>query len=132
MLLTSTSEDIHTSALIELLENQELFIFIRQLTQLVNKLNFSKLQNEQWTYYYELGIREGILNGQVSKKMANANSMCHTYGRSKMFIKQRQQKYQHQFKQIQNDINEYIKQAHDLIDVTKIMNMINNLIYKDQ
>ncbi len=101
MLLTSTSkDDIDTNALIELLNKEEIFIFIRQLTQLINKLNYFKLQNEQWTYYYNLGMREGIWNGRISKKMANGNSMYHTYGRSKMLIEQ--------LEQIQNEINEYM------------------------
>ncbi|CAF1504500.1 unnamed protein product [Rotaria sp. Silwood1] len=83
-------------------------------------------------FYYDLGMRGGIWNGRVSKKMANANSMCHTYGQSKMLIQQRQQKYKQQFEQIQNDINEHKKQPPALIDMTKIMNIINNLIHKDQ
>jgi hypothetical protein len=134
MLLTSKSEDIITNAFIDLLNNEKIFIFIRQLTQLINTLNYSKLQYEQWTYYYNLGIREGIWNGRVLKKMANVNSMCHTYGRSKMLIEQRQQKYKQQFEQIQNDINEYMKRAAAsiLIDIAKIMNIIDILIDKDQ
>ncbi|CAF1111280.1 unnamed protein product [Rotaria sordida] len=132
MLLASTSDDINKDALNELLNNEDIFLYIRQLTQLVNKLNYSKLQNEQWSYYYHLGNTEGIWNGRVSKNMADANSMCQTYGRSKMLIQQRQQKYKQQFEQNQNDINEHMKQAPALIDMTQIMNITNNLIYKDQ
>ncbi|CAF1146197.1 unnamed protein product [Rotaria sp. Silwood1] len=47
MLLTSTSDRTHTDTLIELLNQEEIFLFIRQLTQLVNKLNYSQLQHEQ-------------------------------------------------------------------------------------
>ncbi|CAF2816963.1 unnamed protein product [Rotaria sp. Silwood2] len=81
MLLTSTSNNINTDALIELLNQKEILLFIRQLTQLVNKLNYSQLQNEQWSYYYNLGMTEGIWNGRVSKKMADANSMYYTYAK---------------------------------------------------
>ncbi|CAF4113102.1 unnamed protein product [Rotaria sordida] len=132
MLLASTSDDINKDALNELLNNEDIFLYIRQLTQLVNKLNYSKLQNEQWSYYYHLDNTEGIWNGRVSKNMADANSMCQTYGRSKMLIQQRQQKYKQQFEQNQNDINEHMKQARALIDMTQIMNITNNLIHKDQ
>ncbi|CAF2875228.1 unnamed protein product [Rotaria sp. Silwood2] len=79
ILLISTSNNINTDALIELLNQKEIFLFIRQLTQLANKLNYSKLQNEQWSYYYNLGMREDIWNGRVSKKMADANSIRYTY-----------------------------------------------------
>ncbi|CAF3564401.1 unnamed protein product [Rotaria socialis] len=105
---------------------------LSQLTQLLNKLNYSKLQNEQWTYYYNLGMTEGIWSGRVSKKIANDNSMCYTYGRSKTLIEQRKQKYKQQFEQIQKDINEYMKQPLVLIDMGNVMNIINNFIHKDQ
>ncbi|CAF4779930.1 unnamed protein product [Rotaria sp. Silwood2] len=39
MLLTSTSNNINTDTLNELLNQKEILVFIRQLTQLVNKLN---------------------------------------------------------------------------------------------
>ncbi|CAF3414908.1 unnamed protein product, partial [Rotaria sp. Silwood2] len=107
-------------------------VFIRQLTQLVNKLNYSQLQNEQWSYYYNLGMTEGIWNGRVSKKMADANAMCYTYGRSKILIKQRLDKYKLQCEQVQHAINEHMKQAPIIIDMTNLMNMINSLIHKDQ
>lgn len=132
MLLTSSSMHIDTNALKQLLDNEETCLFIRQLTQLVNKLSYSNLQNEQWTYYYNLGISEGIWTGRVSKKMATANSMCHTYGRSKKITEQRQRKYKQQSQQLQSDINEYMQQASALHDMSATMHTINNLIHKDQ
>lgn len=130
ILLTSTDTD--TNTLKQLLDNEAMCTYMRQLTQLVSKLNYSKLQNEQWTYYYNLGITEGIWTGRVSKKMADANSMCHTYGRSKTLIHQQQLKYKQQVEHIQSDVDEYIKQAPVLIDMTKTMDIIVNLINKDQ
>jgi hypothetical protein len=59
--------------------------------------------------------------------------MCYTYGRSKKLIEQRQQNYKQHVEQIQSAINEYMKQAPvALIDMTQIINSINNLIDKDQ
>ncbi|CAF1338913.1 unnamed protein product [Rotaria sordida] len=58
MLLTSTLNTINQSALIELLNQKEILLFIRQLTPLVNKLNYSQLQYEQWSDYYNLGVTE--------------------------------------------------------------------------
>ena len=130
ILLTSTDTD--TNALKQLLDNDGICTYIRQLAQLVNKLNYSKLQNEQWTYYYNLGINEGIWTGRVSKKMADANSMCHTYGRSKTLIHQQQLKYKRQVEQMQSDFDEYTKQATFHIDMNKTMDIIVNLINKDQ
>ncbi|CAF2845112.1 unnamed protein product [Rotaria sp. Silwood2] len=57
-LLTSTSTIINQDNLIEVLNKKDIPIFIRQLTQLLNKLNYSQLQHEQWSYYYNLGMTE--------------------------------------------------------------------------
>ncbi|CAF1290953.1 unnamed protein product [Rotaria sp. Silwood1] len=132
MLLTSTSNNMNTEALSELLNQKEILVFIRQLTHLVNKLNYTQLQHEQWSYYYNLGMTEGIWTGRVSKKMAEANSMCYSYGRSKVLIKQRLAKYKQQCPQIQETINQHMKQIPPNIDMTLVTNMINSLIQKDQ
>ncbi|CAF1283768.1 unnamed protein product [Rotaria sordida] len=50
MLLTSMSSTINQDALIELLNQREILLFIRELTQLVNKFNYSQFQHEQWSY----------------------------------------------------------------------------------
>ncbi|CAF0738975.1 unnamed protein product [Rotaria sordida] len=75
ILLTFASEDINKDTLTELLNKKDIFLFIHQLTQLVNILNYSKLQNEQWSYYYHLDMTEGIRNGCVSKKMTIENTI---------------------------------------------------------
>src|SRR5438552_811160 len=94
---------------------------------------YFQLQKDQWTYYYNLGTTQGIWHGRVSKKMATLNSLCYTYGRSKTLIQQRKQKYEKQFQHIQNEINEFMKQVPlQLNDINNIINIINNLISKDQ
>ena len=110
MLLTAIPEiDINTNVFMNFLDNEEMFIFIRQLIQLINKLNYYKLQYEQWSYYYNLGTKEKIWTGRGSKKIANINSMCNRYGRSKVLIQQHHQKYKQQFDQMQKELNEYLK-----------------------
>ncbi|CAF1191832.1 unnamed protein product, partial [Didymodactylos carnosus] len=69
-----------------LFNNEEILIFTRQLTQLLNKLNYSKLLHEQWIYYYNLGMTEDIWTGQVSPKMAVVHAMYYTYGRRKTLM----------------------------------------------
>ncbi len=135
ILLKSTSSFTGTNELVELLSNnQDVFLFIRQLTQLLNQLSYFQLQKDQWTYYDDLGMTQGIWHGRVSKKMATVNSMCYTYGRSKVLIKQRKQKYEKQFQQIQNELDEFVKKAPPQlhVDNSTIINIINSLIYKDQ
>ncbi|CAF1417625.1 unnamed protein product [Rotaria sp. Silwood1] len=60
--------------------------------------------------------------------MAEGSSMCYTYGRSKVLIKQRLQKYKLQCEKVQDAIHEHMKQIPPNIDMTIITNMINNLI----
>ncbi|CAF1180726.1 unnamed protein product [Rotaria sordida] len=60
MLFTISTTDTERQFLVELFNNEELLTYTRQLTQFINKLIYSKLQYEQWTYYYHLGIGEGI------------------------------------------------------------------------
>ncbi|CAF4431921.1 unnamed protein product, partial [Rotaria sp. Silwood2] len=74
MLLTSMPNNIDNDALVELLNQKDILLSIRQLTQLINKLHYSQLQHEQWTYYHNLGITKGIWTGRVPKKMAEANA----------------------------------------------------------
>ncbi|CAF3743000.1 unnamed protein product [Rotaria sp. Silwood1] len=131
-LLTSTSTIINQDNLIEVLNQKDIFIFIRQLTQLLNRLYYSKLQHEQWSYYYNLGMTEGIWNGRVSKKMADANSMCYTYGRSKHLIKQRLDKHKLQYEKAQQTLDEHMKNTPSNIGMDNIINMIHNSIEKDQ
>lgn len=132
MLLKLVSNDADRNILNELLNKEDLFLFIRQLTQLVNKLNYFQLQYQQWSYYYQVGTSEGIWTGRVSKKMALDNSMCLSYGRSRTLIEQRVRKYKQQLKQVQHDINEYVKNTSVFIDISKIIDLINCLIHKDQ
>ncbi|CAF4098144.1 unnamed protein product, partial [Rotaria sordida] len=132
LFLQSTTNNMSTDALIELLNQTEILLFIRELTQLINKFNYSQLQLEQWTFYNNLGMTEGIWTNRVSKKMAEANSMCYTYGRSKNLIKQRLAKYKLQCEKNQETINQCMKQAPLIIDMQTITTMINNLINKDQ
>jgi len=130
MLLTITN--IHTDTWVESLNNEEILTLTRQFASVINKLNYLKLQNEQWTYYYHLGMTEGIWNGRVPKTMATANSMCHTYGRSKCLIEQRRQKYKQQLEQIECQLNEYIKNTPTVSDANRIMTIVHDLIHQDQ
>jgi len=135
ILLKSASNVTGTNELVELLSNnQDIFLYIRQLTQLMNQSYYFQLQKDQWTYYNDLGMTQGIWHGRVSKKMAAVNSMCYTYGRSKVLIKQRKQKYEQHFQHIQNELNEFMKKAPPQlhVDNNTIINIIDNLIYKDQ
>jgi hypothetical protein len=134
-LLNLTSNGIDTQQLVQIIsDNEDIFLFIRQLTQLINQFNYLQLQIQQWNYYYELGMTQGIWHGRVSKKMANIHSMCHAYGRTKTLIQQRLQKYKEQLEYIRNEIDEYIKKISTDYnnDMYKITYVINNLIYKDQ
>jgi hypothetical protein len=109
MLVTKT-DTMNINSFVESLNNEETWTYTRQLTQLINQLNYLKLQDEQWAYYYQLGMNEGIWTGRVSKRMARDNSMCHSYGRSKQIVEQRRRKFQQQLQHITGDIDKHMKQ----------------------
>jgi hypothetical protein len=116
----------------ELMDTDEKVTYIRQLFDLINKLNYIKLQDEQWTYYYDLGITEGIWTGRVSKKMALVNSMCYTYGRRKTLIQQRQKYFKQQLNETTCKLQEHTLQAPSTIDTIKLITIVTDLVNKDQ
>ena len=130
----STTESRSGSSLETLLDCGEKVTFIRQLVQLMNKFNYFKLQEEQWTYYSNLGRNEGIWYGRVSKTIATCNSMCYTYGRRKNLIEQRRKYFQQQIIQINDKLNEHLKQtSHLAIDNTdEFMLIVENFISREQ
>ena len=132
MLLSIILSDMDKDSWNKVLDTEESLIFIRQLTQLINNLNYYKLQDEQWTYYYNLGINESIWSGRVSKNMAMVNSMPYTYGRSKILIEQRHQKYKKNLQKIQMEIDEQMKQIPSFIDPNQLFVIITGLVHEDQ
>ena len=97
-----------------------------------NKLNYFKLQDEQWSYYYHLGITEGIWNGRVSKKMALINSMCYTYGRQKTLIDQRRKYFKQQLQDITTKLHEHLQQVPSMMDPNQLMMIAHDIVDKDQ
>ncbi|CAF1588554.1 unnamed protein product, partial [Adineta steineri] len=133
MLLTTITTDDNQNLVNKLFDTDEMLTYIRQLTQLINKLNYFKLQDEQWSYYYNLGVNEGIWNGRVSKSMALINSMCYSYGRSKILIAQRQKNFTKKLQMLQINIDEHIKQISlSTADMNNLMTIINDFLYRDQ
>jgi hypothetical protein len=133
MLLTLAVEHFGVNFLDEFLDSDEKFTFTRQLIQLTNKLNYTKLQDEQWTYYYNFGIAEGTWTRRVSKKMALDNSMCYTYGRRKQLIAKRRKYFQKKFRAITDKIQKHLKRTScSSIDTNRLIGILNDLVDKDQ
>jgi hypothetical protein len=132
MLSAAIVTDTSLNSFVELLDTDEKLTFIRKLTHLINQINYLKLQDKQWYYYYTLGMTEGIWTGRVSKKTAMVNSMYYTYGRSKVIIEQRRKIYQKEHEQMEKEINEYIKQSPVLTDLDKIKGIVTDLVHKNQ
>ena len=129
----TTADNTHIHSLIEALNNEETWTFIRQLTELIHQWNYLKLQDEQWAYYYQLGVRDGIWTGRVSKRMAREHSMCYTYGRSKHIVEQRYKKFQQQLQQVQSDIDKHITQTPiPLLDLTMTRKIVTDLVHATQ
>jgi hypothetical protein len=127
------SSDMGDDVFNRLLEIEEFLPFTHQLTQLVDKFAFLQLQEQQWTYFYQLGTNEGIWNGHVPRRMALVNSMCSTYGRSKLLIEQRRRKYERRLQQIRMDIDEYLKRVPSSItNPDQLVTIMHDLVHKEQ
>ena len=131
-MLIATADNTNINSFVESLDNEETWTFTRQLTQLINQLNYLKLQDEQWAYYYQLGMNEGIWTGRVSKRMARDHSMCHSYGRSKHIVEQRRRKFQQQLQHYRDDIDKHMKQQPiPEWNTAMVINMIAGLVDKN-
>ena len=134
ILLKAMNIQANTSFFELLNNNEQILTFLRRCTQLINQLNYTKLQLEQWNYYYQLGTNENIWTGRISKKKAQVNSMPYTYGRSKTLIEQRQKKYQQQFDALQQEITQYLAQKPQDInmEIDELLQIVDNFIEQEQ
>nr|ACD54684.1 unknown [Adineta vaga] len=132
LLLTAIISDTEGHFFSKLLDIDEIFALVRPLTQLVNTPNYLQVQNDQWNYFYELGITEHIWSGRVSKNMALVNSMSYTYGRSRVLVEQRRNRYKKNLEKIQTDVVEHMKQIPAFIDSNQLMTIIKNIVHQDQ
>jgi hypothetical protein len=64
--------------------------------------------------------------------MAEVNSMCHTYGRQKSLIEQRQKYFKQQLDKINGQLQMHVQQAPSTIDTNKLITIITDLVNKDQ
>ena len=50
------------------LDTNEKVEFTRQYAYLIHRLFYVQLQQEQWDYYYHIGVTENMWNGRFPKK----------------------------------------------------------------
>ncbi|CAF4115356.1 unnamed protein product [Adineta steineri] len=102
------STAFHNTDKLNLLINQEeQILFIRQYTNLIDRLYCLQLQQSQWNYYHHIGITQNIWTGRMAKHLAEKNSICHAYGRSKTFIAQRQKQIEKHLQQAQYAVQQF-------------------------
>ncbi|CAF1349805.1 unnamed protein product [Adineta steineri] len=102
------STAFHNTDKLNLLINQEeQILFIRQYTNLIDRLYCLQLQQSQWNYYHHIGITQNIWTARMAKHVAEKNSICHAYGRSKTFIAQRQKQIEKHLQQAQYAVQQF-------------------------
>ncbi|CAF1479408.1 unnamed protein product [Adineta steineri] len=122
------------------LNEKEKLEFIREYTNLIDRLCYVKLQEQQWNYYYHIGMTQNIWSGHISKPLSKKNSICNTYGRSKLFIEQYRKKFPKQLSQAQYRIELFEKEilfkSAQHIDCSSEIKMlsfiINTFVYEKQ
>ena len=134
-LLRSSSLDdaIQRSRLHDFFSLKEKIGFTRQLFHLINKLNYTNLQHQQWTHYYNLGLNTDIWCGRVSKSMARANSMTSQYGQRKSFIEHRRKHFEEQQKKLTDKLERHKEESSNLpVVMDHVMAIVDDFIQKDQ
>ncbi|CAF4001072.1 unnamed protein product [Adineta steineri] len=100
----------HTNKLNQLMNPEEQILFIREYTNLIDRLYCLQLQQSQWNYYHHIGLTQNIWTGRMEKHLAEKNSICHAYGRSKTFIEQRQKQIEKHLQQAQDAVQQFEQQ----------------------
>ena len=59
--------DTTVSLFDQILDNSEKLAVVRNLNHLINKTNYLKLQEEQWTYFFDFDTKEDIYTGRIEK-----------------------------------------------------------------
>ncbi|CAF4817519.1 unnamed protein product, partial [Rotaria sp. Silwood2] len=114
--------------------------YIRQYAYLIHRLFYVQLQEEQWKYYYDIGMEDNIWSGRVSKKWAAMNSMYYTYGRSKTLIVQRLKTIQRQLQQASEALQQFgnqplpqcLSEMNPPLDFTTMSAMVTAVVRKGQ
>lgn len=130
----------HVDTIVHQLNTNEKLDFIRQHACLLHRLFYVQLQEDQWKYYHDIGIKENIWSGRVSKKWATMNCMYYTYGRSKQLIEQRLKTIERQLYEASQALKNFTDQPLPLfmlemnppLDLTKISAMITSIVRKGQ
>ncbi|CAF4168158.1 unnamed protein product [Adineta steineri] len=122
------------------LNEKEKLEFIREYTILIDRLSYVKLQEQQWSYYHHNGMTQNIWSGHISKPLSKKNSICNTYGRSKLFIEHYRKKFPKQLSQAQYRIElferEILFKSAQHIDCSSEIKMLslilNTFVYEKQ
>ena len=133
LLVSSFLNDIQRSCLHDFFSLNGEIGFTRELFNLVNKLNYTNLQHQQWTHYYNLGLNTDIWCGRVSKSMARANSMTSQYGQRKSFIEHRRKHFEEQQKKLTDKLERHKEESSNLpVVMDHVMAIVDDFIQKDQ
>ncbi|CAF1294384.1 unnamed protein product [Adineta steineri] len=97
----------NTDKLDQLMNIEEQVSFICEYTNLIDRLCYLQLQQSQWNYYHHIGITHNIWTGRMAKHLAEKNSICHAYGRSKTFIEQRQKHIEKHLQETQYAVQQF-------------------------
>ncbi len=87
-----------------LINENDKITFIRHYTDLIDRYSYIKLQKSQWNWYYHIGITQNSWTIHIPKHIAEKNSICYTYGRSKHMIEQHRKQIQQQLSEIEKTI----------------------------
>ena len=100
MLLKAFNDD--TEKLTDYLNRSQNIQFAHEYIHLISRLSCIKLKQSQWNWYHHIGMTRNIWTTRIPKHIAERNSICYTYGKSRRIIEQHCQKIQQQLQETQN------------------------------
>jgi hypothetical protein len=123
------------------LDTKEKLHCIRQIAEITNNFYFKDLQRQLWQEYYNLSLKHGDNNCEltVTKSYAHQHNTCRMYRPHKSFIEQRQTTITHQLQRIGNQLQENLlklqqntEQWQPSIDFNALSHAINECVKHGQ
>ena len=90
--------------IVQWLDTDEKLRSVRQLTNVVNTLNYVKLQRQLWQDYDQVETTKELCTSQITKANAKAHNTCPSFGRPLKVIQQRRKTIDNQLKRTENEL----------------------------
>ena len=138
---TMLSNAIHGGdKIVQCLDTADKLHFVRRMTEMTNDFYFKGLQRQLWQEYYTLSSTNTTAwQVKTTKQYAQQHRTCRMYRPSQSYIDERRHTIERQLRQVDNELQEYLKQVEQTVthwqptvDTTALAHVINESVQKNQ